>query len=292
MKIVRQPGARRGRTAFTLVEAMVALSITSLLFLGAVTLFITALQTTARVNADAASSGDAANTMRHVMDDLREASYFALPDDSGAIQGTNRSKFVYPAAYSWSSFTTTVSGSAIDTGLMLVSPGLQPATPVSVISNTGATLTVSPTPYNRDPTVGAAYSTTLNYIYRANKDGTPNSAAGQYVAWASANSTGGAFTVSRTVEISDLASGAAPNAVQFLRMTDAAGNPQKYAMEMKVVSSYYTPGVNRQSSEETNGSSVSQMTGKCVQMRDHELGADYESTSGSGTASSSKWIPD
>ena len=290
MKIVRHRRPRHERMGFTFVEVMIAIVIMSFLFLGALSLFTTAMQTTARVNADAASSGDAANAMHHAIDDLREASYFALPDDSGSTQGTNNSDFVYPTGRSWSSFTTAVGGNAIDTGLMLVSPGTQAAT---VASSTGGSLTIAPTPYNRDPTVGAAFSPTLNYIYRADQNGTPDPAAGQYVAWASANSSGGAFTVSRTVRISDVpAASAAPNAVQFVRTTDATGNVQKYELEMKIVGSYFSPINNMQTSEKTNGARVSEMTGKCVMMRDHELGADYEPSSGSGGTSSSKWIPD
>ena len=40
-------------------------------------------------------------------------------------------------------------------------------------------------------------------------------------------------------------------------------------LEVKITSGYYSPINGTQTSEEGNGASTSQMTGKCVFMRDH-----------------------
>ena len=44
---------------------------------------------------------------------------------------------------------------------------------------------------------------------------------------------------------------------------------EQYQAEVKIISGYYSPINGTQTNEEGNGSNSSQLTGKCVYMRDH-----------------------
>ena len=69
----------------------------------------------------------------------------------------------------------------------------------------------------------------------------------------------------------------APNAVQFVRPLSASGDvAQPNQVEIKVISSYFSPINGQQTNEETSGATSSQLNGKCVFMRDHFSGSNQQ----------------
>jgi prepilin-type N-terminal cleavage/methylation domain-containing protein len=265
-------GARRSRTrGFTLLEVMIAVPLAAMLLMGTIGLFTISTQTLAKTSADVFASADASNSIEHVIDLTREAQSFALPTEN---------TFVLPANYSLNNLSTVDAGETIDTAIELNLPptlvpsnvGYQAGDPaqISVMNSSGTILTVTPIPYFHD---GASTAGVL--IYRGDPNGAPDANpsgsnvvnAGTYL-W-ECSVTGG-MAATPTALCKSIA--AAANAVQFVRPTsnpDGTGTPEPYQVEVKIVSAYYSPINSQQTNEETNGSQVSQLTGKCVYMRDH-----------------------
>ncbi|MBV9850327.1 MAG: prepilin-type N-terminal cleavage/methylation domain-containing protein [Armatimonadetes bacterium] len=253
MKRIRSARAagRRAR-GFTLVEVLVATVLASLLMMGTMDLYMTSARTTLKVNARVAASQDAANAVQQVIQLTREAQSFSLPSET---------TFVVPTGLPAGSYQTSLGGEPIYAALEL----LQPATTATTVTNT-AGVAVPIAPLNRQ---GAGAARLL--FYRADADGTPDANAGKCL-WEYSVQDSGA-SVNRAV-CKSIDAGA-PNAVQFVRPVVMIGSPptaaaQPHDLEVKVISSYYSLDNGQQTNEETNGSDTSQLSGKCVLMRDSD----------------------
>ena len=118
--------SRRAR-GFTLVEAMVAMGLMTLLLAGTMDLFLTATRTTTRATAQVSANMDGANALQHVTSDTREALWFALPDDPSVA--SSLAAFTPPPGDTVAQFKTTVNGVTVDTGIQLTFP---PGVPVAL----------------------------------------------------------------------------------------------------------------------------------------------------------------
>jgi hypothetical protein len=182
-------------------------------------------------------------------------------------------------------FNTTFGTETINTGLQLKSPpalsgpanGYTAANGALIqVQNASGSIAIPSQPY--ESTAGGSPKAVL--VYRGDPDGTPDAdpststvvKAGTYL-WQylipadqtfALNVAGGnPIAICKSVST-------APNAVQFVRPVygTAPATPQKWQVEIKIISGYYSPINGTQTMEGGNG--VSQLSGKCVYMRDHD----------------------
>ncbi len=248
------------QAGFTLLETMLALSLMSLIFLGVTTLFLNAARIGMTTDSQVRASQDGANTVQSVIEKTREAYSLTLPTEGG---------FSPPATYTASQFSTTDSGETIETALQLTLPGtLLPATVgytntsytnINVYNAAGTQVAL--TPYDRNsPNAHITF-------YRSNTLGVPAPANGTCLWEYSTDAViGGVTGINRAICKSVDANTA--NAVQFVRPTTSTTTLTNQ-VEIKIVTSYYSPINGQQTNEQTGGGNSSQMTGKCVLMRDH-----------------------
>ncbi len=277
------------RRGFGLLESLICLSLISLMFLGALTLILSAGRGTVRTQSQVYASADAANSIQSVIGQLREASAFALPTSDA--NGTAETAWAPVAGTALNQFSTSLNGETVNTAIQIITPPtLNPAdngytdpsaTTLRVLSTTGTVRTT--TPYNVASAGGLAVpSSRVLLIYRGDPDGTPdadptgsaNPKAGTYL-WQYQLQNGIPFDpVQFPPRALCKSVSTAPNAVQFVRPYYAANpTPEQTQMEIKIISSYYSPINGRQTSEQGDGTSSSQLSGKCVFMRDHYAGS-------------------
>ena len=283
------------RRGFGLLETLICLSLVSLLFLGGMDLIMTALRSTVRTQAQVYSTGDAANAIQQVIGQLHEASAFALPTSTAANAAENN--WVSLNGVQLSQFSTTladgtVNGETINTAIEILSPPTMTpkdngytASPMPaglrVLNGAGGTVEAGaagsnwapapgPQPYNAMGDGGLGKGA-VALIYRGDPDGTPDSAAGTDL-WQYAVPANGAFDLVNYPPTALCKSvSTASNAVQFVRPS-YGGVAEQHQMEIKIISSYYSPINGQQTNEQGNGASSSSLTGKCVYMRDHYAG--------------------
>ena len=230
-------------------------SLTLLLFLGGVDLYVASAQITVQSGAACYATTDAANAVQHIARDAEEAHWVALPEDAW---------WTAPGGQAPGAFQTTASGSLLDTGVELVSPALGS---IPVAGGNGSLIT-TPT-YDRSATSSPP---SILWIYRANSDGTPNAAAGGCL-WLSGTELGQPVNRALLASFSPTSAGA----VQFQRPTDSSGAQQfPYQLEVRLVSAYYASVRGAQTSELAVGTQQAPVIGKCVLSRDHELNLDHE----------------
>ncbi len=264
--------ARRRARGFTLVEVMVTLPLVALLLIGAFNLFLMSLRLGSKTAAQLVATQDAANAIQQVVEVGREAYTISLLG----------SGLTPPAGdpYPDSDFAATLNGQTINAGIYVTMPAALAPTDVSgsyggsswkfitvqdcrssPLPPTQSNAPMPGTPYNFSaPTPAELAAQAQLLIYRADKDGTPDAAAGGCL-WerplpVSADAPG--FALCRTV-----ATGT-PNAVQFVQPLGTANQ-----IEVKVVSGAYSAINGVQTDEQGNGSYTSQLDGKCILMRDH-----------------------
>ena len=77
--------------------------------------------------------------------------------------------------------------------------------------------------------------------------------------------------------------------MEFVRPTNGATQPLvlPYEVEAKIISSYYSPIGGQQTSEATNGTNQTALSGKCVLMRDHDSGGSHDPGSSTTTTATS-----
>ena len=303
MKRISSTRTRRG---FGLLETLICMSLLSLMFLGATNLIISTMRSTVRTQASVYSTGDAANSIQQIIGQLHEASAFALPTSSAANAAENGWATV--GAVPLGQFSTTLvdgtpGGQTINTAIEILSP--PPMTPhdngytaspmpagLRVLTSTGATCEAGAAgskwapapnaqPYNAmgDGGLGKA---AVTLIYRGDPNGNPNSASGTYL-WQYAMPVSGAFDLAKYPPTALCKSvSTAPNAVQFVRPS-YGGIAEQHQMEIKIISSYYSPINGQQTNEQGNGASSSSLTGKCVYMRDHYAGGGAASQAPTNT---------
>ena len=314
----RRPRSFRQR-GFGLLEALLCISLMSLLFLGAMTMLLTAGRSVVRTQAQVYSNGDAANAVQNVIGQLREASAFSLPTSSAAGQAENN--WTPLSGVSLSQLSTTLNGETINTALQVVTPGTLTMQADGYTANPlpGGLRVLAQAPGGYWQTSGAYWQTSggaaaaapvstqipgglgvpgsaVYLIYRGDPDGTPdanptgspNPAAGTYL-WqytVPADSTFNLVKYAGNLTALCKSVATAPNAVQFVR--PSYGNvAQPNQVEIKVISSYYSPINGQQTSEETAGATSSQLNGKCVFMRDHFNGSNPQAPSNTGARTGS-----
>ena len=254
---IRNPNAkRRGQRGLTLIEVIIGTALTLLLLFGALNVYVAGAQLSLNTAASCYAATDGANSVQHIVRDTEEARWLALPGTTG---------WTSPANAPLSAFQTTDNGAVISTGVELMLPA---TASVSVQSRSGAALSVSPALYDRSQ--DAAPSSPL-WIYRADSNGTPNGAAGAYV-WLYGTEHGQSVNQALVSSLSPTAA----NAVKFSRPTAASAQALPYQLQISLVSAYYSPLRQAQTSEINSTALEEYATGKCVLLRNHEMNLDHE----------------
>ncbi|MGI4787839.1 MAG: PilW family protein [Janthinobacterium lividum] len=253
---------KKSRGGFTLLEVIIATALTLLLFFGALNVYVAAAQMTVSTSASCYAITDGANAVQHTVRDSEEARWLALPGGTG---------WTSPGSAPVSAFQTTDSGALINTGVQLVYPA---AAVVSVQNRSGGSLTVTPFPYDRSQDLAPMRPL---YIYRSNSDGTPNAASGMCL-WMYGTEQG--QSVNKALLSSLNASQA--NAVSFSRPLTTTSVMLPYQLQINLVSTYYSPLKQAQTSEINSTSQETYVVGKCVLLRDHEMNLDHEPGSTAG----------
>lgn len=251
--------ARRRQRGLTLLEVIVGTALTLLLLFGALDVYVAGAQLSLHTASSCYAVTDGADAVQHIVRDAEEARWLALPGTTG---------WSSPAGAPVSAFQTTDSGSTLSTGVELMPPA---TAAVSVQNGSGAALSVSPTPYNRDQ--DAAPPSPL-WIYRADSGGTPDAAAGTYV-WLYGTEHGQPVNKALVSSLSPTTA----NAVQFSRPTSAAFQALPYQLQISLVSTYYSPLRQAQTSEINSTAQEERVAGKCALLRDHERNLDHEPNS-------------
>jgi type II secretory pathway pseudopilin PulG len=276
-RLLRAGGASREKGGYTLIEATISLLLMSLLLLGTIDLFINAMRNSSDENALIFANLDAANALQAVVESTREAYYFQLPDD---VPPSGQLAFEPQAGQTAGSYEATMTvGSqtaTVCTGMMVTFPPTVATT--SVNFDDGSTHSVTGL-YDRYPSANTTTGTQVLY-YRSDPDGTADADAGTCL-WAYSMSDNGA-TINKAL-IKSIAP-ALPNAVQFVRpqsVPNAQGTTTSipYEVEIKVVCSYYAPTGGAATNEVSDKQATTSLDGKCVFMRDHEIGTTYENGS-------------
>ncbi len=303
---------KRRQCGFGLLEALLCVSLMSLLFLGAITMLLTAGRGVVRTQSQVYSNGDAANAIQNIIGQLREASAFSLPTSTNA--GQAESNWAPLSGVSLSQFSTTLNGETINTAIQVVTPGTltpqmdgytaspQPAGLRVLATTPGGYWQASAgggwaaTPVSNQTLGGLGVPGSAVYlIYRGDPDGTPDAdptgssipKAGTYL-WqyqVPADSTFNLVKYAANLTVLCKSVATASNAVQFVRPAYGA-IAQPNQVEIKVISSYYSPINGQQTSEETAGATASQLNGKCVFMRDHFNGSNPTAPSNTGARGS------
>ena len=276
----RQRQARRtAQRGFTLLEMMISVSLMALLFTGVMDLFIASTRTTMRTQAQIYATNDAANSIQKVIGQMREAQLFALP--TSQVAANAETGWVTLSGCSLTQFSTTYNTETINTAIELTSPpaltpaanGYTQAVTQIQVQNSAGTISIPSQPYQAD----GGGSTSVYLIYRGDPDGTPDpNPTGSAVAKAGTYLWEYTVPVSQTFTL-DLAHNnptplcksvsTAPNGVQFVRPV-YSGVPEAWQVELKIISGYYSPINGTETME--GGSGASQLSGKCVYMRDHK----------------------
>ena len=250
---------------------IVGTALTLLLFFGALDVYVAAAHLSVHTASSCYAVTDAANVVQRVVRDAEEARWLALPGTYG---------WTSPGGAPLNAFQTTDGGAVISTGVQLVFPT---TAAVTVQARNGTALAVSPAPYDRSQDAPNSL-----WIYRSDGGGTPNAASGTYL-WMYGTEQGQA--VNRAL-VSSLSPSLA-DAVQFSRPLPA---PQTlpYQLEISLVSTYYSPLRQAQTSEIDSTTQETYVVGKCVLLRDHEMNFDHEPnpTSAYGAVNAPAWRSD
>ena len=253
------PGARAARcgeraaahAGYTLVEVMASVMILSLLMAGVIGMFLTMLRIGGSVTGSVNASLDARNAIQRITGDFREARRFSLQDNA-----------TYDA--------TDVNNNIVAvTGIQMTFPATRATVTVGedVNANTTAALPGPSAPALWDQSDG---STLL--FYRANwkqpqgADGTPNPNSGNCL-WASGTENGASVNGPIVKSIAPTL-----DAVQFIQPYVPGSNPPTAIpneVKIKLTTSNYDP-VHGTASSDSAGGGVTQLTGDCVFLRDHD----------------------
>jgi prepilin-type N-terminal cleavage/methylation domain-containing protein len=235
---------------FTLLEVLLATVLISLILAGVVDLFLTSSKLTVRANAIANTGLSSANAVQQIMKDTREAEAMRLPSDAAFLPLPGYSNVS-------TSYEASANNQTVLTALELNVPPMQTQ---SVYDSGGHSITL-------DGTAGSKIiydRTSLNsdwiLFYRGDANQAPDPFSGQFL-WKYQHSTGAITPVCRSVATK------AADAVQFIQP-----NGVNTEIAVKVVSSEYSLVNGQQTNEESDGTTTSALSGKCVLMRDNGLG--------------------
>jgi type II secretory pathway pseudopilin PulG len=272
MQVTKRKRAR----GFTMVEALLAMSLMGLLGSGAVSLFLAATRLSLKSGAQTSAGLEAANALEYVIEQTREAQSFSLANELT----NNGGAFIVPGGRAASDFQTTMTSTIggvtstenIYTAMELALP---PSQTVTVKDTSGSDKAVVDN-NNSTPIDRAGTSTSTLLIYRGDPDGTPDSDptgsavanAGTYLWVYTMPSTHLFDLVNHPPRALCKSIAVSPNAVQFIRPF-VGGSAAQYQVQIKIISGYYSAINGTQTSEATDGSQVSQLSGKCALMRNH-----------------------
>ena len=267
---------RKRQVGFTMVEALLSISLMGLLGSGAVSLFLAATRLSLKAGAQTSAGLEAANALQYVIEQTREAQSFALPNELTGSGGA----FIVPGGRSAADFQTTLTSTidgvtSTENIYAAMELALPPGQTVTVKDTSGSDKAVADSSGNT-PIDRTGNSTSTLLIYRGDPDGTPDpdptgSAvvnAGTYL-WLYTMPSNNIFDIvahppralCKSIAVS-------PNAVQFVRpFLNGAETP--YQVQIKIISGYYSAINGTQTNEATDGSQVSQLSGKCALMRNH-----------------------
>lgn len=255
------PKLCRRQHGFTLVEAVVATALISLVFLGTMQLFIESQRGVQRTGVQVQGSQDAAIGLQYVLSNARQSWRFALPSDGA-------SSFPVPGG----AVTDYISSTGANAALELILPA---TINYALRDASGAKFTLSPGGFDRSAQAGGD----ILWIYRGNAPaagtfdptvrGIPNANNGKYL-WAcrrpagAVDATQDRYQVVCKLILTQHADGsAATDAVQFNRPSSGATGE----IEVKIVCGDVTSINGTQTNEATDGSSVNSLYGKCALMR-------------------------
>ncbi len=287
--------AKHSDAGFTLVEAMVAMVILSMIMLGVMNLFIASARLQSRTIADASAGQSALNAVRHIADNTREALFVLMPTDTAggytfsqilstistsgitANTGNVATRF---APYAASNFESWDSASAHEcyTGMAVMYPAA--GTACNILTRSGSSPTSAPVPYD----LTQAASSYL-FFYRSDKTGNAAPTNGSYL-WEIG-------TLNGTIVDRPIVRNVDPfawNAVEFVRVpnpTDSTGQtPLQDQVQVKITCAEYSLPEKTQTSEATNGTNTTNMDGKVIVLR------NYTTNQGSGTSNAtSTYVP-
>jgi type II secretory pathway pseudopilin PulG len=271
---VMKPNRLRG---FTMVEALLAMSLMGLLGSGAMALFLSATRLSLKSSAQTSAGLEAANALEYVIEQTREAQSFSLANELPISGGA----FIVPGGRAASDFQTTMTSTiggvtSTENVYTAMELALPPGQAVTVKDTSGIDKAVVDSSNHATPIDRAGTSTTMLLIYRGDPDGTPDpdptgstvANAGTYL-WQYTMPAGNAFNTTiyppralcKSIAVS-------PNAVQFVRPI-VGGSPASFQVQVKIISGYYSAINGTQTNEAADGSQVSQLVGKCALMRNH-----------------------
>lgn len=241
---------QRGNKGLTLVEVSLAVTLMLLLFIATMNLFVTSCQTAMQANAQGFAGADAANAMQRVVDVTRAAHRVVLPGESG---------FTGFDTFNANSFRNVTVDDTYATGVELV---FAPTQAISVVAFDGSSTPFQP----NDLKVGAAGVPSRLWIYRANADGSPNAASGRCF-WIRGTENGVAMNRALINSVDT----ASPNGVWFERPRWISSPVVRQRQVMvRVRSSYFSPFGGRQTNDTSNKNNITQLTGRCVLVRNAE----------------------
>ncbi len=245
----------KNQNAVSLLETLFATGIVSMIFIAAMTLYISTARSTVKTQRQVFSGADAANASQAILELAREAYKVRLPDSAGF---TSVESGVGWSGASLSDFTMTATVDdetrSVHTGVRLLFR--RPST-VQVGSAAG-TRTASVYDYSSsaNPPVDSVW------IYRGNSNGTPNKETGRFLC-IRGSLTGRAALRPTLLSTVDNTS---RTAVDFIRKAD---EPQLLRFEIR--SMYYSPiGQNNAATSDTPAGGASQLTARCVILRSFE----------------------
>lgn len=244
--------ARRGkRGGYTLVEVAVSGTILSLLMIGVISMFLAMLRIGGSVTGSVNASLDARNAIQRITGDFREARRFSLLDNA-----------TYDA--------TDAGGNVVAvTAVQMTFPAARPA--VTVAKDVGGNQKV----FLPGPNAGALWDRSDGsalLFYRANwkqpegADGTANPNTGKCL-WANGVENGAAVNGPIVKSIAPVL-----DAVQFIQPYVPASNPPTpipNEVKIKLTTASYDP-VHGAASSDSAAGGVTQLTGDCVFLRDHD----------------------
>jgi prepilin-type N-terminal cleavage/methylation domain-containing protein len=236
---------------YTLVEVMASVLILSLLMAGVMGMFIAMLRIGGSVTGSVNASLDARNAIQRITSDFREARRFSLQDNA-----------TYDATDAGNNVVAV-------TAVQMTFPAARPT--VSVAKDVGGNQQVA----LPGPSAGALWDRSDGsalLFFRANwkqpegVDGTPNPNTGKCL-WVRGVENGAAVD-------GPLVKSIAPtlNAVQFIQPYVPGSNPPitiPNEVKIKLTTASYDP-VHGTASSDSAGGGVTQLTGDCVFLRDHD----------------------
>lgn len=249
------------RSAFTLLETAVAVSIMAVVFIGTMTLFTASTASAAKAVSASTSSRDAAGLMQRLSDQFKEGYLYGLPGPDITTEPSSKNwptvQGGWPAPLNKSGYAyQDAQGNWHYTGVYVEYPPSSDM--VQVYYSAGSQTSVTaPSPFDRSKAWASGTTPAALIYYRADPDGTPRalpdpsitkSATCLYVMDAQGDRTEIASDIATEVHGAATSWPPAEAAVSFSNV----GN----AVRVKLVCGNFSHLIGQQSSEQTDGSVI------------------------------------